>query len=146
VCALRRWIPVTDRYEGGRFLIRNPSDLRLYATPLLIVLLVIEATDLFFAVDSVPAVLAITLNAFIVYTANVFAILGLRSMYFAVVGLLKLFRFLHYGLAIVLILVGGKMIAADYVSIPIHATLGVIAGILLVSIVLSVLFPAPAER
>ena len=82
------------------------------------VLAVIETTDVLFAVDSVPAVLAVTLNAFIVYTSNVFAILGLRSMYFAVSGLMKVFRFLHYGLALVLILVGLKMIIADYFPVP----------------------------
>ncbi len=97
-------------------------------------LLVIETTDVLFAVDSIPAILAITLNAFIVYTSNVFAILGLRSMYFAVSGLMKIFRFLHYGLAVVLILVGLKMLAADYLRVPIAATLGVVAGVLLISI------------
>jgi tellurite resistance protein TerC len=105
------------------------------------VLLVIETTDVLFAVDSIPAVLAITLNAFIVYTSNVFAILGLRSMYFAVSGLMKVFRFLHYGLAVVLVLVGLKMIAADYVHIPIAATLGVVAGVLAISIAASVAYP-----
>ena len=107
----------------------------------LVVLLVIETTDVLFAVDSIPAILAITLNAFIVYTSNVFAILGLRSMYFAVSGLMKVFRFLHYGLAIVLMLVGVKMMASDYFKIPIHATLGTVAGVLLISIALSVAFP-----
>ena len=82
------------------------------------------------------------MNAFIVYTSNVFAILGLRSMYFAVSGLMKLFRFLHYGLALVLILVGVKMLAADYYRVPIAATLGVVAGVLLISIVTSMVFPA----
>jgi len=96
-----------------------------------------------FAVDSIPAILAITLNAFIVYTSNVFAILGLRSMYFAVSGLMKIFRFLHYGLALILVLVGLKMLSADYVRIPITATLGVVAGVLLISIPLSLAFPLP---
>ncbi len=121
---LRRWMRVTDDYQGGRFFVRgwkgNPG---LYATPLLVVLAVIETTDVLFAVDSIPAVLAVTLNAFIVYTSNVFAILGLRSMYFAVSGLMKVFRFLHYGLALVLILVGLKMITADYFPVPTHVTL-----------------------
>jgi len=143
VRALRRWIPVTADYRGGRFFVRNlQENSRLYATPLLVVLLVIETTDVLFAVDSIPAVLAITLNAFIVYTSNVFAILGLRSMYFAVSGLMKVFRFLHYGLAVVLILVGLKMLAVDYFRIPIVVTLGVVAGVLLISIVASVAFPA----
>lgn len=138
VKALRQFIPVTDEYRGGKFFVRNSQ---LYATPLLVVLLVIETTDILFAVDSIPAVLAVTLNAFIVYTSNVFAILGLRSMYFAVSGLMKLFRFLHYGLALVLILVGLKMLAADYYRVPIAATLGVVAGVLLVSILTSVALP-----
>ena len=143
VKALRRFIPVTNEYQAGKFFVRNLQDnSRLYATPLLVVLLVIETTDVLFAVDSIPAVLAVTLNAFIVYTSNVFAILGLRSMYFAVAGLMKLFRFLHYGLAVVLILVGVKMCAADYYRVPVTATLSVVAGVLLISIAISVAFPA----
>ena len=143
VRALRRVIPVTSDYRGGKFFVRNVQDnSRLYATPLLVVLLVIETTDVLFAVDSIPAVLAVTLNAFIVYTSNVFAILGLRSLYFAVSGLMKVFRFLHYGLALVLILVGGKMLAADYFRVPISATLGTVAGVILLSIAASVAFPA----
>jgi len=143
VNALRRFIPVTADYQGGRFLVRNRQEnSRLYATPLLVVLLVIETTDVLFAVDSIPAVLAITLNAFIVYTSNVLAILGLRSMYFAVSGLMKSFRFLHYGLAVVLVLVGLKMLAADYIRIPIVTTLGVIGGVILISVAASVSFPA----
>jgi tellurite resistance protein TerC len=147
VRAFRAWMPVTDDYQGGRFFVRNAQDKgRLYATPLLIVLLVIETTDVLFAVDSIPAILAITLNAFIVYTSNVFAILGLRSMYFAVSGLMKVFRFLHYGLAVILILVGTKMVLANRFHIPIHVTLGVVAGVLLVSIAVSVVFPAPNQK
>ena len=143
VKVLRRWIPVTPDYHGGRFFLRNREDKgRFYATPLLVVLLVIETTDVLFAVDSIPAILAITLNAFIVYTSNVFAILGLRSMYFAVAGLMKIFRFLHYGLAVVLILVGVKMLLSDYILIPILVTLGVVGAVLMVSIALSVLFPS----
>ncbi|HEV3511248.1 MAG TPA: TerC family protein [Candidatus Sulfotelmatobacter sp.] len=142
VKAFRHWMPVTPGFHDGRFFIRNPQDnARLYATPLLIVLLVIETTDVLFAVDSIPAVLAITLNAFIVYTSNVFAILGLRSMYFAVSGLMKIFRFLHYGLAVVLILVGVKMVGSDYFKVPIHVTLAVVAGVLLISILTSLAFP-----
>ena len=140
---VRKWIPVTTEYRAGKFFVRNPQDNgRLYATPLLVVLLVIETTDVLFAVDSIPAVLAITLKAFIVYTSNVFAILGLRSMYFAVAGLMKLFRFLHYGLAVILILVGVKMILGDYFEVPILVTLGTVAAVLLVSIALSVAYPA----
>jgi tellurite resistance protein TerC len=147
VKALRRWIPVTTDYRGGRFFVRTPQENgRFYATPLLAVLLVIETTDVLFAVDSIPAVLAITLKAFIVYTSNVFAILGLRSMYFAVSGLIKVFRFLHYGLAVILILVGVKMILGDYFEIPIGVTLGTVALVLLISIGLSVAYPAKATN
>lgn len=142
VKALRRFIPVTPEYHGGRFFVRNlQENARLYATPLLVVLVVIETTDVLFAVDSIPAVFAITLNAFIVYTSNVLAILGLRSLYFAVSGLMKIFRFLHYGLAVVLILVGAKMLSADYIRIPILTTLGVVAGVLLISVAASVVYP-----
>jgi tellurite resistance protein TerC len=146
VRALRRLMPVTDEYQGGKFFVRgwkgNPG---LYATPLLVVLAVIETTDVLFAVDSIPAVLAVTLNAFIVYTANVFAILGLRSMYFAVSRLMRIFRFLHAGLALVLVLVGAKMIAADYFPVPTWVTLSVIAGVLAVSIIASAMFPVANE-
>lgn len=143
VKVLRRWLPMTDSYQGGKFLVRgwrgNPG---LFATPLLLVLAIIETTDVLFAVDSIPAVLAITLNAFIVYTSNVFAIMGLRSMYFAVAELMKIFRHLHYGLAGVLILVGLKMLAADRYPVPTLTTLGVVLAVLLVSVVASVVFPA----
>src|SRR5271169_5513335 len=143
VKVLRRWLPMTDTYQGGKFLVRgwrgNPG---LYATPLLLVLAIIETTDVLFAVDSIPAVLAITLNAFIVYTSNVFAIMGLRSMYFAVAELMKVFRHLHYGLAGVLILVGLKMLTADRYPVPTLTTLGVVSGVLLLSVVASVAFPA----
>jgi len=146
VKTLRRFVPVTPDYQGGKFFIRKlQENSRLYATPLLVVLLVIETTDIVFSVDSIPAILAITLNGFIVYTSNVFAILGLRSMYFAVSGLMKIFRFLRYGLALVLILVGVKMLAADYFRVPIGATLGVVAGVLLLSIAISAAFPAASK-
>ncbi|MFZ0276570.1 MAG: TerC family protein [Candidatus Sulfotelmatobacter sp.] len=147
VKALRRLMPVTDEYQGGRFFVRgwkgNPG---LYATPLLIVLAVIETTDVLFAVDSIPAVLAVTLNAFIAYTSNVFAILGLRSMYFAVSGLMKAFRFLHTGLALVLILVGLKMVASDRFPISTLVTLAVVAGVLAASVIASVMFPEKISR
>jgi tellurite resistance protein TerC len=141
---LRRLIPVTNEYREGKFLVRQNSSWA--ATPLLVVLLVIETSDVLFAVDSIPAVLAITLNAFIVFTSNVFAILGLRSMYFAVAGLMKIFRFLPNGLALVLILVGLKMLAASYFTVPVGITLGVVAAVLTVSIVLSVAFPAASQK
>jgi tellurite resistance protein TerC len=143
VKALRRLIPVTDEYQGGHFFVRGwKGNSGLYATPLLVVLAVIETTDVLFAIDSVPAVLAVTLNAFIVYTSNVFAILGLRSMYFAVSRLMRVFRFLHVGLALVLILVGLKMIAADYFPVPTHVTLATIALVIAASIAASMVLPA----
>jgi tellurite resistance protein TerC len=146
VKALRRWMPVTDDYQDGHFFVRgwkgNPG---LYATPLLVVLAVIETTDVLFAVDSIPAVLAVTLNAFIVYTSNVFAIMGLRSMYFAVSGLMKAFRFLHTGLGLVLLLVGLKMITADRVPVPTLVTLAAVIGVLAASVVASVMYPEKKE-
>ncbi len=141
---VRRIFPVTQTYRAGKFFVRENSTFS--ATPLLIVLAVIESTDVLFAVDSIPAILAITLNAFIVYTSNVFAILGLRSLYFAVSGLMKIFRFLHYGLAVILVLVGLKMLLSSVLRVPIHITLAAVAGVLIAAIVLSVLFPTPAEN
>lgn len=147
VKAIRRWMPVTQDYRGGRFFVRDgPQGITLYATPLLLVLLMIETTDILFAVDSIPAVLAITLNAFIVYTSNIFAILGLRSLYFAVSGLMKVFRFLHYGLSIILVLVGLKMIVADHFHIETSITLGTIAAVLLISVLASVAFPVKTAK
>jgi tellurite resistance protein TerC len=134
----RKWVPVTKDYVGGRFFVRQPG---LFATPLFIVLLVIETTDILFAVDSIPAVLAITLNAFIVYTSNVFAILGLRSMYFALAGMMEVFHYLHYGLSAVLIFVGAKMLVSHYYTIPTEIALATVGVILGVSVLASVLFP-----
>ncbi|HEY1676183.1 MAG TPA: TerC/Alx family metal homeostasis membrane protein [Candidatus Sulfotelmatobacter sp.] len=145
VKALRRILPVTQDYRGGKFIVRDPATAALAATPLLVVLLVIETSDLLFAVDSIPAVLAITLNAFVVFTSNVFAILGLRSMYFAVSGLMKLFRFLPKGLACMLILVGIKMLASDYYRVSTPITLAVMGTVLMVSIGASLLFPGPGK-
>jgi tellurite resistance protein TerC len=138
----RRWIPVTKDYEGAKFFVRRPG---LYATPLFVVLLVVETTDVLFAVDSIPAILAITLDAFIVYTSNVFAILGLRSMYFALAGMMELFHYLHYGLSLVLIFVGGKMLVSHYYQVPTELALGIVAGILIISVVASMLHPRKAE-
>lgn len=134
----RRWVPVTDDFVGDKFFVRHPG---LYATPLLVVLLVIETADLLLAVDSIPAVLAITLDVMVVYTSNLFAILGLRSMYFALSGMMEMFDYLHYGLATVLVFIGGKMLAAHYYEMPTLMALAVVAGILLVSIVGSLAFP-----
>ena len=141
----RKWIPVTAEFHGGRFFVRSPQTAALCATPLLVVLVMIETSDILFAVDSIPAILAITLNAFIVYTSNVFAILGLRSLYFAVSGLMKVFRFLHYGLSVVLVLVGLKMVLSEHFEIPTAITLGSVAGVLLISILVSMIFPAESN-
>jgi len=138
----RKLIPVTEEYEGGRFWVRRD---RTYATPLLVVLLMVETTDVLFAVDSIPAILAITLNAFIVYTSNVFAILGLRSMYFALAGIMDLFQYLHYGLSVVLIFIGVKMLASHHYPIPTWVALGVVLGVLGISVGLSLLLPKRAK-
>jgi tellurite resistance protein TerC len=134
----RRWVPVTHDYVGDKFFVRRPG---LFATPLFVVLLVVETTDILFAVDSIPAILAITLNAFIVYTSNVFAILGLRSMYFGLAGMMDLFQYLHYGLSCVLIFVGLKMLSSHYVTLPTWVALAVVAGVLGTSVVASMLAP-----
>ena len=112
---------------------------------LLVVLVVVETTDLLFAVDSIPAILAITRDAFIVYTSNVFAIMGLRSMYFALAGLMEIFHYLHYGLSIVLIFVGVKMLASHYIDIPTWIALGVVLLVLGASVAASVLFPQKSK-
>ena len=138
----RRLVPVTEDYEGDKFLVRRTT---LYATPLLAVLIVVETTDLIFATDSIPAVLAITLKPFIVYTSNVFAVLGLRSMYFVLAGMMDLFHYLHYGLSAVLIFIGAKMLASHYYEIPTGVALGVVGGVLLVSVLASLLHPQSQE-
>ena len=135
----RKFLPVSDHYEGKKFLVRR--DGRWLATPLLIVLLVVETTDVLFATDSIPAILAITRDPFIVYTSNVFAILGLRSMYFALSGLMRLFHYLNYGLAAVLVFIGVKMLASMKYDLPTWITLVVIAAVLAVSVLASLLFP-----
>jgi tellurite resistance protein TerC len=139
----RRWVPTTEDYEGDKFLVRRG---RLYATPLLAVLVLVEATDVVFATDSIPAVLAITLKPFIVYTSNVFAVLGLRSMYFLLAGMMELFHYLHYGLAAILIFVGAKMLLSNYYHIPTLIALGVVGGVLLVSVLASLLHPQSQEQ
>ena len=139
----RRLVPVTDQYHGGRFFVRQAG--RLMATPLFVVLLVVETTDVIFAVDSIPAILAITQDPFIVYSSNVFAILGLRALYFALAGLMRLFTHLHYGLSAILVFVGMKMLLTDIYKIPIGIALGVVVGILALSILASILFKPVAE-
>ena len=139
----RRVFPVTEEYVGGRFFTRRfvKGKSGFYATPLLVVLLVVETSDILLAVDSIPAVLAITLNAFIVYTSNVFAILGLRSMYFALAGMMDLFHYLHYGLSVVLIFVGLKMLGSHYVYIPTEWVLAIVLFVLAASILASLVNP-----
>jgi tellurite resistance protein TerC len=137
--AFRKVFRLTDDYEGEKFFVRRDG-LR-YATPLALVLIVVETTDLLFAVDSIPAVLAVTREPFIVYTSNVFAIMGLRSLFFALSGLLDAFHLLHYGLSLILIFIGLKMLAADFVEVPTVVALGVVGGILVVSVVLSLVVP-----
>lgn len=133
----KRFFPTTDDYVDGRFLVKKSG--KVYATPLLIVLFVVEMTDLVFAVDSIPAILGITTDVFIVYTSNIFAILGLRSLYFALSGIMRFFHYLHYGLAIILIFIGLKMLLSGYFHFSIIVTLIVICSVLVGSIVLSLL-------
>jgi tellurite resistance protein TerC len=132
---VRRLLPVTETFEGGHFLVRRNG--RTYVTPLLIALVLVETTDLIFALDSIPAIFSITLDPFIVYTSNVFAILGLRSLYFLLAGAVQRFRYLKYGLAAVLVLVGVKMLIADIYHMPITLSLGLIAAFLAISIIVS---------
>jgi tellurite resistance protein TerC len=140
----KRLMPVTTGYDGDRFFTMLGG--RRAATPLFVALLLVETTDLIFAVDSIPAILAITQDPFIVYTSNVFAILGLRSLYFALAGVVRMFHYLSIGLAGVLVFVGGKMLLVDVVKVPTALSLGVIAAILGVSVVASVLRPRPPAR
>jgi tellurite resistance protein TerC len=129
----RRFFPVTKDYEEGYFFVKENG--RYLATPLFIVLLVIETTDVIFAVDSIPAIFAVTLDPFIVYTSNVFAILGLRALYFAVAGAMRLCLSLHYGFSAILVFMGGKMLLADIYKLPTGIALIIIAGILTTAII-----------
>jgi TerC family integral membrane protein len=141
----RRFFPVVAREEGGRFFVRDGG--RLAATTLFIVLLVVETTDLAFALDSLPAVLAITKDGFVALTSNVFAILGLRSLYFALSGVMQLFRYLKLGLAVILVFIGAKMLVEPWFAISTLASLGVIGGVLTLAVLTSALLPEkPAAR
>ena len=131
----RRLMPVTESYEGDKFFIRRAGT--LMATPLFLVLLIVESTDLVFAVDSIPAIFAVTQEPFIVYTSNIFAILGLRALYFLLANVMDKFQYLKLGLSAVLTFVGVKMVIVDFYKIPVGVSLGVVAGILTVSIVAS---------
>lgn len=135
----RKFIPITESYAGKKFFLRQAG--KTFATPLFIVLLVVETTDILFATDSIPAILAISRDPFIVYTSNVFAILGLRSIFFALSGLMKLFHYLNYGLAVVLMFIGIKMLISIKYQIPTWVALTVIAVVLGLSVLASVLFP-----
>ena len=139
----RRYLPFTDDYDGQNFFtVKNGARV---GTPLLLVLIMVEFTDLIFAVDSIPAIFAITSEPFLVYTSNIFAILGLRSLYFLLAGMVDKFHLLKYGLAVILTFVGIKMVIVELYVIPIFASLGVVLGVLALSIGLSLLYPASAE-
>jgi tellurite resistance protein TerC len=135
----RRLVPVTEDYHADHFFVKQAR--HYAATPLFIVLLVVETTDVIFAVDSIPAILGITVDPFLVYTSNVFAILGLRALYFALAGVMQLFHYLHYGLSAILVFVGAKMLLADVYKLPVGVALGVIAGILLMAVIASLMRP-----
>ncbi len=138
----RKFFPVVTDYSGDNFFVKRER--KWYATPLFLAVMAVEAMDIVFAVDSVPAVLAITRDTFIVYSSNAFAILGLRALYFALADILPRFRYLHQGLAAILLFVGAKMIASDWIELPDLASLGVIAAILAITIVASLIF-APKQ-
>jgi len=143
VKAFQKLMPVTHELEGDKFTVLRGG--KRYATPLLLSLVAVEVTDLIFAVDSIPAIFAITTDPFIVFTSNVFAILGLRSLYFLLAGVITKFVYLKVGLSVVLIFVGAKMLLMDFYKVPIFASLGIIAGILALSIVVSLLKPPNAS-
>lgn len=147
---VRKLMPVTGTYHGQSFFVRQsltPGEaLRLVATPLFVVLVLVETTDLIFAVDSIPAIFAVTTDPFLVYTSNVFAILGLRSLYFLLAGVIHKFHFLKLGLSVVLVFVGAKMLLTDLYKVPIGVSLGAIATILAVSVVASLLFPKEVKK
>lgn len=140
----KKLMPVTAGYHGEKFFLKIGG--KTYATLLFVVLIIVETTDLVFAVDSIPAIFAITTDPFIVYTSNVFAILGLRALYFALAGIMDLFHYLKIGLSIVLTFVGVKMVMADIYPIPITLALSVVAGVLLISVVASILWPKQLEK
>lgn len=140
----RKVFPVTTSFEGDRFFIKKEG--KNWATPLFLVVILIETTDLIFAVDSIPAILAISDDPFIVYTSNVFAILGLRSLYFALAGIEQYFRYLKYGLSAILVFVGTKMCMSDFFKIPTEVSLILIGFILMIAMISSRIFPNPNEK
>lgn len=135
----KRFFPVAEVMHGGKFFTKING--KTFATPLFVVLLIVEFTDLIFAVDSIPAILAISSDTFIIFTSNVFAILGLRALYFALAGITKYFHYLKYGLSAILVFVGVKMVIVGFYKIPILYSLITIIGILVISVVLSIIFP-----
>jgi len=139
VRTVRRFVPLTNDFSGSRFFVK--IDGKSLATPLFLVLVTVEFTDLVFALDSIPAIFSVTTDTFIVYTSNVFAILGLRSLYFALAGIMDMFHYLKVGLSAILGFVGTKMLIVDYYKIPIGISLAVVGGLLLLSIVASMLWP-----
>ena len=139
----KKFFPVTDQDHGGKFFVKMNG--RTFATPLFIVLLIVEFTDLIFAVDSIPAILAITNDTFIIFTSNVFAILGLRALYFALAGITKYFYYIKYGLSAILVFVGIKMTIVDFYKIPILYSLFTIGTILLISVLVSLVFPKKTD-
>lgn len=139
----RKFMPVTESFEKDKFFIRRAG--KLMATPLFLILLVVESTDLVFAVDSIPAIFAVTQDPFIVYTSNVFAILGLRALYFLLANVMDKFQYLKFGLSAVLVFIGVKMVIVDFYKIPVGVSLGVVASILTISVLAS-LWKAKAEE
>jgi len=135
----KRFYPVADTMHGDRFFVKINA--KTFATPLLVVLLLVEFTDLIFAVDSIPAIMAITSDPFIIFTSNVFAILGLRALYFALAGITQYFHYIKYGLSAILVFVGLKMTMVNFYKIPVMISLFTILGILVISVVASLLFP-----
>jgi tellurite resistance protein TerC len=135
----QRLVPLTARYHGKHFFVREAG--RLVATPLMLVLVVVEATDVVFAVDSIPAVFGVTKDPFIVFTSNIFAILGLRALYFLLAGLMHKFVYLSYGLGLVLVFVGAKMLLHEWIHIPVEWSLGVVGLLLAAAICFSLLRP-----
>jgi tellurite resistance protein TerC len=140
----KRFLPLSHHHGDGQFFLNDSG--KILATPLFLVLIVIETTDVIFAVDSIPAALAISSDSFIIYSANVFAILGLRALYFALAGCMQLFRYLQYGLALVLTFVGAKMLLTEFIKIPIGLSLGFIVLVLAVAIAASLLIKQPAVQ
>lgn len=141
---MRSKLRLTNEYHGESFFVMKDG-LR-YATPLFLVLVAVETSDVLFAVDSIPAIFGVTDDTFIVYTSNVMAILGLRALYFALAGLLEFFHYLNYGLALVLIFIGVEMVAKEYIAFPITVQLGVIAGLLTISVLASLVFPKKSNK